>query len=317
MGLAMVAIVLFHTALPRSDMFFGLRRMGNIGVDIFFFLSGIGLWFAWTKHPSLRRFYGRRLLRIAPAWVLLATAFYLPDYLGAQRMSSSLPDLIGDVTVNWGFWQRGELTFWYIPATLVLYALAPFYMQVVRKCPPYKWLIVVMIMWCFAVQYVPFLRREWGYLEIFWSRIPIFFIGINLGEKVQNKAELDGRSVWLLAFVAAVSLAFCIYLEQALHGRFPLFIERMAYIPLTISTLLLLGKALDKAGKALLRPLVFIGSVSLETYLIHAHFVLVHLEKARMGYWPTALLCIVITLPLAWLVHKAIAMTINKWQQKH
>ena len=67
MGIAIIMIVLFHVALPRSSAFFGLKRMGNMGVDIFFFLSGIGLWFAWTKRPELLHFYRRRLLRILPA----------------------------------------------------------------------------------------------------------------------------------------------------------------------------------------------------------------------------------------------------------
>ena len=42
MGIAIIMIVLFHVALPRSSAFFGLKRMGNMGVDIFFFLSGAG-----------------------------------------------------------------------------------------------------------------------------------------------------------------------------------------------------------------------------------------------------------------------------------
>lgn len=53
MGLAIIFVVLFHVGLPREDIFFGLRRMGNIGVDIFLFLSGIGLWYSWSK----TRFY--------------------------------------------------------------------------------------------------------------------------------------------------------------------------------------------------------------------------------------------------------------------
>ena len=81
MGLAMVFIVLFHVGLPRSDAFFGLRRMGNIGVDIFMFLSGIGLWYSWVKSQThrtgfIRRwcsFYWRRLLRVYPAWVVIAS----------------------------------------------------------------------------------------------------------------------------------------------------------------------------------------------------------------------------------------------------
>ena len=62
MGAAMLFIILFHVALPREDAFFGLRRMGNVGVDMFLFLSGIGLWFSWTKNPSAKHFFIRRYL---------------------------------------------------------------------------------------------------------------------------------------------------------------------------------------------------------------------------------------------------------------
>ena len=41
MGAAMLFVILFHVGLPRDDMFFGLRRIGNIGVDIFLFLSAV------------------------------------------------------------------------------------------------------------------------------------------------------------------------------------------------------------------------------------------------------------------------------------
>ncbi len=66
MGAAMLFIILFHVALPREDAFFGLRRMGNVGVDMFLFLSGIGLWFSWMKNPSAKHFFIRRYLRIYP-----------------------------------------------------------------------------------------------------------------------------------------------------------------------------------------------------------------------------------------------------------
>ena len=89
MGLAMVLIILFHISLPRHDSFYGLVRMGNIGVDIFLFLSGIGLWFSWegmsNKPGTFSRrwldFYARRLRRVYPAWLVVATLFYLPRFL--------------------------------------------------------------------------------------------------------------------------------------------------------------------------------------------------------------------------------------------
>ena len=49
MGIAMLFIILFHVYLPRQHAFFGLHRLGNVGVDMFFFLSGIGLWYSWSK----------------------------------------------------------------------------------------------------------------------------------------------------------------------------------------------------------------------------------------------------------------------------
>ena len=185
MGAAMLFVILFHVGLPREDTFFGLRRMGNIGVDIFLFLSGMGLWFSWTRRPSLRHFFQRRFLRIYPAWIVMASLYYIPDYLGVSIVghsghSTSIIDLIGDITINWDFWLHDELTFWYIPAIMFLYVASPFYMNLIIRHPIYRWLPVTMIMWCILVQYVTPIHEAVGHLEIFWSRVPIFFIGINM-----------------------------------------------------------------------------------------------------------------------------------------
>ena len=85
MGIAIIMIVLFHVALPRSSAFFGLKRMGNMGVDIFFFLSGIGLWFAWTKRPEVLHFYRRRLYCTATHQAIISTGRRLHQRL---RMTS-------------------------------------------------------------------------------------------------------------------------------------------------------------------------------------------------------------------------------------
>ena len=101
MGAAMLFIMLFHVSLPRNDLFFGLRRMGNIGVDMFLFLSGIGLWFSWMKKPSARHFFTKRYLRIYPAWLIMACLYYIPRFHGGDFMAWL--DLIGDITINWDF----------------------------------------------------------------------------------------------------------------------------------------------------------------------------------------------------------------------
>ena len=323
MGAAMLFIILFHVQLPRSDMFFGLRRMGNIGVDLFLFLSGIGLWFSWMKDregENLRQktvgFYLRRLLRIYPTWLVMASLFYVGDFMGAGKYSKNLADLLGDVLVNWDFWLHDELTFWYIPATMMLYLLAPPYMELIRRHPVYRWLPVVMVMWCVIVQWVTPIHQAVGHIEIFWSRVPIFFIGINMSEAVRGKQSVDGQAIWLILLMFGVALSASIFLEQVRHGQFPLFVERMLYIPLTVTTVLLLNAVLRHTPQWFNRALSFVGAVSLEIYLIHSHFVLVHLERLGWSYWPKFFACLAITLPLAWLLNKVIGLIVRPLEKR-
>lgn len=306
MGLAMIFIVLFHAPLSQSDAFFGLRRCGNVGVDMFLLLSGVGLWFAWTKQPEMLHFYRRRLLRLLPTWFLVAAVFYVPKLWDASFTWGRLFHTVGQVTVNIGFWQKGELTFWYVPAIMLLYVLAPFYMRLTTKHEEWRWLPVLLMTWCVAVEWVVPLRHTFWHLEILWSRMPIFFIGINLGAWVKSSRPVTSASKQLAWITLVLTAALCIYLEQARHGRFPLFAERMVYIPLTISLCLVLCQLLQRAPRWLLRASAFVGGLSLEIYLIHAQFILVPLTRHHLGYWPTFLITLLLVLPVAWVVQKAL-----------
>lgn len=308
MGAAMLFVILFHVALDRGDPFYGLRRCGNVGVDIFLFLSGVGLWFSWVKTPDVLRFYRRRLLRIVPTWIVVATAFYLPDYLGTRRFSHSIVDLIGDITINWDFWLHDELTFWYVPAIMALYLVAPWYMRLIQSRPVYRWLPLLMVIWCVMVQWVLPIHHAVGHIEIFWSRVPIFFIGINFGEMVRTRRQLSSDAVWLLLVTFLMTFGTCLYLEQVRHGQFPLFVERMLYIPFTVCTVLVMNRIFRRTPQWVNRLFRFVGALSLEAYLIHIHFVLVYVQPYHLGYWPTFLVTVAITLPIAWLLQRLIGL---------
>ena len=133
MGAAMLFIILFHVALPRENAFFGLRRMGNVGVDMFLFLSGIGLWFSVDEESFCQAFLIRRYLRIYPTWLIIACLFYIPSFQGGSTWNWIY--LFGEITINWGFWLHDELNFWYIPATMMLYLFAPAYMELIKRHP--------------------------------------------------------------------------------------------------------------------------------------------------------------------------------------
>ena len=350
MGLAMLFVMCFHVPMAKGELMYGVVRLGNIGVDMFLFLSGIGLWFSWTKNvsrsensyesqhkgtdgnlvprsplliPRLKSFYRKRMLRIYPAWLLIACLYYIPDFFGtdlfgqfhyatgADWHSVKSPDvfhLVANILVNWSFWRIDDGAFWFIPSIMMMYVFAPFYMELIRRHPVYRWLPVVAMVWATMVQYMPPIHDAVGHIEIFWSRIPIFLIGINCGELVKQKRPIEPSAIWLLLVTFGLSLWMCIEFENHWRGHFPLFLERMVYIPLSIS-IMMLGCRLFSllTPRRILIPqrfLAFIGGISLEIYLVHAQFVLRYLTPLELGYVPTLLLLIAISLPLAWLLKR-------------
>jgi peptidoglycan/LPS O-acetylase OafA/YrhL len=256
-----------------------------------------------VKTPSFRQFYKRRLLRIFPAWLIVASLYYIPRF---NWQTGSVIDLIGDITINWDFWLHDEGTFWYIPAIMMLYLWAPLYMWLVQKSPAYRWLPVLMMVWCICVQWVTPIHQAVGHIEIFWSRLPIFFLGINVGEWVRQDRRMESPAIWLLVVTFLATASACIYLEQVKHGRFPLFAERMIYIPLTVSMLLLLCELFSRTPQWFNKASAFLGTISLELYLLHAHFVMAYITPYHLGYWPTVLLTLVAAIPLAWLLHQLV-----------
>jgi peptidoglycan/LPS O-acetylase OafA/YrhL len=135
--------------------------------------------------------------------------------------------------------------------------------------------------------------------------VPIFFIGINVGESVRRKDTIDGQGIWMLWIMFVMTFASCYFLEQVRHGQFPLFVERMLYIPLTITSILIFNRILRRMPSWFNSALAWVGSLSLECYLVHLHFVLDYLPK-DWTYWPTFLACTIITLPLAWILMKIV-----------
>lgn len=301
MGFAMIYVVTFHVCGARHDtLWYCLARCGNLGVDIFLFLSGIGLWFAWTKTPSLRHFYWRRYKRIYPAWLVIASLFYIPKYIDGNI---SIAELIGEITFNYSFWHHLALNFWYVPAILALYLIAPWYMKLIQANAHYRWMPVAAMLLTLLVQYWSPLHHSVGHLEIFFSRIPIFLIGINVGAMVKSGYRIQGSSIWLLLIIMVMSTLVCVNFEDGLRRRFPLFIERWAYIPWTVSLTLLLSMLFERLHVKFLFLLTVTGTVSLELYLIHIEFVMKNVKPLHLGYWATFAITFGISLVMAYGLH--------------
>lgn len=100
MGFACVWIMLSHytNSWPDSVAFYILRRLfdyGNVGVELFLLVSGIGLYYAYPRRSSLGQFYFKRYMRLLIPYVLIAVPFWAwNDFVGYGnfwRMRFSCP----------------------------------------------------------------------------------------------------------------------------------------------------------------------------------------------------------------------------------
>ena len=90
MGFAILWVMFFHSAADLSNIpVIGIiKRFGNLGVDIFLLLSGLGLFYSANKisyennniAACIKNFYIKRLLRIVPATIVCMFPWYLYLY---------------------------------------------------------------------------------------------------------------------------------------------------------------------------------------------------------------------------------------------
>jgi peptidoglycan/LPS O-acetylase OafA/YrhL len=101
-GLSVIGVILFHGGFFKSDSLVAkLTYHGNIGVDVFFALSGFLICrllledYARNGELDLRRFYIRRAFRILPPYYAALAGIFAVAAIGAIRIDySDLPSCL-------------------------------------------------------------------------------------------------------------------------------------------------------------------------------------------------------------------------------
>ncbi len=302
MGVAMIFIIFFHINCyyPLSDLF----KIGNIGVEIFLLLSGIGLWHSWTNNPDYKTFYKRRFLRIVPVWILFSSVFYLSHFFYPYFKGNNVENwfiLIGQITINLNFWKQGDETFWFIPTIMSFYLFSPLYMDLIRSYSICRAIPILFIILVFFIGFITPLNEIFGHLELLIYRIPIFLIGINMGEYVKTKVVYK-TYFFRVIIIFIVFLVISFWYKHSPSYILPEFFQYFIYIPLSCSTIIILTKVFRYVPYNLLAIFSWIGSLSLEFYLIHQNFLLIYFP-IEWNFVFSFFLCFLLTAPVAWLSH--------------
>lgn len=194
MGFAILWIMIFHfPSICYVPIFSEICQLGYGGVDIFLFLSGYGLYYGSKKNVSTKDYYKRRFLRIIPTYVLFVVL--------SEIISHKLSTFTIFKVLILDFWITGR-GYWYIPAQILLYLLFPliigrFNMPNLKKIfilSIFISLITVALIDVFSYSMIFFnINRDTYFLNynLFFSRIPIFILGVCFGYLSYNKMLLS------------------------------------------------------------------------------------------------------------------------------
>ncbi len=237
-----------------------------IAVDIFIFLSGISLYFAYTKNNSLKSFISNRFARIVPSIIItivpIAAYFFLIKNFDFNNFILAISTLRLWIT-------GGRWTPWFVSAITVLYLIYPYvYMWIYernrKEITNLFSLLVMVYTSCYLLYY--YNLDYYNNVEVVITRIPIFIVGTYFGKRVYEKKKVS------FLFLFANSILFFIYLYFSFYGIdnwYNRYLLILGAIPLTFFFAYLF-QLIDSIVPRINRFLKALGAVSFEIYLTHA-----------------------------------------------
>ena len=278
MGLAMLWVMLFHAyefdfASPYLNAF---KWLGFSGVDMFFLLSGLGLYGSIVRRDEpFRSYFRRRCARVLPAYWLVVGLYSL--WLRLQGRISITTALWSLSTLHYWFHIPGAFN-WYIPALLLFYALAPLWVKVLRRCR-YRGLVTLLTFPLAYGIYRLSIPVGLNYMSDFLDRIPTFAAGLLAGCYLAEKQPFSRRHGLAWGAVALCGIAVAV-----LRVRGRLYISTCYMVGACVFPFcLLLAKGLDLVRwEWVRRPLRFLGAYSLEIYLLN---VIITREFETLSGW--------------------------------
>ena len=264
MGVAILFVVIFHSSIIHVNSFIDMICfIGDMGVDIFFLISGFGMYYAYIKRPSIFNFYLKRIIRIVPAWfvVNLIIQFNTVD------MKHVNFEYLIKVMTGFLFWLEGNLYFWYISAILAFYLITPFFMNLYLKNKK-KAYLAIMLLWMTLLG-ICFIMHNGKYF-IFLFRWPVYFGGIYLGECSYKKIKYNRNTILASSIMLFVGLIFTNFIRNNYeHNNIVRYdYKYFTFILIVIPICILLPMLFEKV-KYNFCILKFLGNITLEIYLLH------------------------------------------------
>lgn len=323
MGLATFMVVFCHSYISFdylfknapfiADTLNAIRKMGVSGVDVFLIISGFGLYYSFSNNSKIIQFYKKRITRILPAAIIVPVFWY------AQKDMNGLGDFFKKVT-NFNFYTDGVRNFWYLALIVVLYAIYPLIHKLIEKTGIYGTLGLIALTVTGTLLLKKFDYQQYLYIEIALWRIPTFFLGVWFARLAKKDVHIPYFVIAILGILlipaTVMGFHYCSQWisEKAFNYGTLIMIQRLLGNVIGVCTTLVFAALLNNRNNPFTTFLTWLGSYSLEIYLIHGNLGGLLYSKISTGdpsHLAYYIIVFIISIPLA-MALKAFSDSINK-----
>lgn len=273
-GISILWIMLFHahpmfgvhydfgkSFLKPLDAFIGL---GNMGVEIFLFCSGVFLYFSYYRNSDAYLFMCKRVARLFWPVAIISAPYWVYTCI---IKNGSLLQFISKYTML-DFWISGDQQIWFVSAIFLFYLIYPYIYGFLFKSKflnEFVRLILLLAMVAVITLSVCYIYPDYfAKIEIALTRLPVFIIGCYFGKLVYEKKSVS-KYFYLLCLVLTVTAISLLQL-----GVFSGVWKRWFYMVGGIPMIFLIVWVLNFINsKPLNKFLAFFGSISLNLYVSH------------------------------------------------
>ncbi len=280
MGVAIIFIMASHTL-------WGYAAYGIIGVEWFLVLSAIGQYYSLKKDSDLKGYFKRRLLRILPAYLIVAIPFFI-----VKNPASVKVFLIRISGLNLALW--GERFFWFVSLIFLCYLMAPLYFRIINT---FKFSFILPFILAGITFILSFYLPK---TEILLTRIPVFLLGMSFAKYVYEGTFIEKENsinIILISSVISVLLLLTIYIDWI-----GIELVRVIYFICAIPTLFFV-LSVAKSVTPIQPPLAWIGAISYELYLVHQHIALALCAKLPFPRAINVICSYALAFVLAYILH--------------
>ena len=299
MGFSTIMIILCHIRGIDYSSFPFLEKLvwfGNYGVELFLFVSGIGMYFSLTKtNTNLGQWYKRRYIRITVPFILIAISIY------PLRVILNIPVSFSDfflyiTTLEFWIHHRGA---WYVAMLFPLYFLTPYIVKTINTYKTKVLTISILMILLFGFSYIPSENEIIRNIQFVTIRVPIFILGIGIAPYVKNGYGINAINVCIIIGGGLLLWHFC---------NFPLG-GGVAIICLLGVLMVFICKY-----KPTNKILSFMGKMSLESYLTNVYLghIIMKSDVIALPGEVKALIVIVTGILSAYIYHKLSNKIISK-----